>query len=212
MPYLNVPFGTYSHSPQLVIGKDGAIYTTGIGDMSKKRTWRGRVWKFTPQGPAEMVFEAPGAHLALHVIGNQLFCAWIDLKGKVGYDIIEGYIPLESELPMRTVNVNETQLDQLKQQLAQAQENASRAQRASESLSAKVDQLTQRIKELEKRPTAQSAASVNPNEIADIVWAKMWDSIYLLRMGMNSGFSSDVNIAGWINDLTAFIRKVSNGK
>lgn len=212
MPYLNVPFGTYAHSPQLVIGKDGAIYTTGIGDMGKKRLWRGRVWRFMPQGPAEMIFEAPGHHAALHVIGDKLFCAWIDVKGKVGYDVIPGYVPLDAELPINVVNVNEAQLSQLKLQLAQAQEAAARAQRASESLMAKVNQLTAKVNELEKRPTAQSSVSTNPNEIADIVWAKMWDSIYLLRMGMNAGFSSDVNIAGWINDLTAFIRKVSNGK
>lgn len=212
MPYLGVPFGTYGHSPQLVMGKDGAIYVTAIGDMGKKRTWRGRVWKFAPGKPAEMVFEAPGSHLALHVVGNSLFCAWIDLKGKVGYDVIEGYIPLNAELPKLVVDINDAQVSQLKQQLAQAQEGAGRAQRASESLATRIDQLTQRIKELEKRPTAQGASAINTEEVANIVWAKLWDSIYLLRMGMNAGFSSDVNIAGWINDLTAFIRKVSNGK
>ncbi len=207
MPYLNVPFGTYAHSPQLVIGKDGAIYTTGMGDMGKKRLWRGRVWRFMPQGPAEMIFEAPGHHAALHVIGDKLFCAWIDVKGKVGYDVIPGYVPLDAELPINVVNVNEAQLSQLKLQLAQAQEAAARAQRASESLMAKVDQLTAKVNELEKRPTAQSSGSgLSRQQIEDIVWSKVWDVLYILRMGMING-SSDPNVQGFVNDLRTALDK-----
>ncbi len=207
MPYLNVPFGTYAHSPQLVIGKDGALYTTGIGDMGKKRLWRGRVWRFMPQGSAEMIFEAPGHHVALHVVGDKLFCAWIDVKGKVGYDFIPGYVPLDAELPINIVNVNEAQLGQLKLQLSQAQENVGRTQRTSENLAVKVDQLTAKIRELEKRPAAQSSGSgLSRQQIEDIVWSKVWDVLYILRMGMING-SSDPNVQGFVNDLRTALDK-----
>jgi hypothetical protein len=55
---------------------------------------------------------------------------------------------------------------------------------------------------------AMQSQGANVQQIADIVWAKLWDVVYMLRMGMNTGSSQDPNIQGWINDLGNFIKKV----
>lgn len=211
MPTLGVPFGTYGHSPQFVLSKDGAIYTTAIGDMGKKRTWRGRVWRFMPGMKPEIVFEAPGAHLALHVQDNKLYCAWIDLSGKPGYDEVAGYIPLTATLTSPVVNVDESQLTQLKAQIAIAQEAATRAQRAADNMATRIDQLKTRIAELEKRPASIGGSSVSEQKIAEIVWAKVWDVLWILRAGMREVIAgrpvTDPNVIGWAQDLAAFIKK-----
>lgn len=211
MPLLGVPFGSYGHSPQFVQSKDGAIYTTSIGDMGKKRSWRGRVWRIAPGAKPEIVFEAPGAHLALHVQGDKLYCAWIDLAGKPGYDEVPGYIPLTATVTSSVVSIDESQVAQLKAQLAAAQEAASRAQRAAEVMTSRFDLLKARVIELEKNPAATGSAPINEQKIADIVWAKVWDVLWILRTGMREVIAgrpvTDPNVAGWAQDLTAFIKK-----
>lgn len=218
VPYpktLPIPFGTYGHTPQFVLSKDGSIYTTAIGSMGGKKPWRSRVWRVPTEGKAEIVFEAPAA-IALHVVNGELLCVWVDTASggytaKIAVTKIEGYIPLEASVTGTVVDINEAQVSQLRQQLATAQEQASEANRTATALQNRLEKLQQRVASLESRPQV-SAKPVDEQKIADIVWTKLWDTIYVLRMGMNAGFSSDVNVAGWINDLTSFVRKVSNGK
>ena len=211
MPLLGIPFGSYGHSPQFVQSKDGAVYTTSIGDMGKKRSWRGRVWRIAPGAKPEIVFEAPGAHLALHVQGDKLYCAWLDLAGKPGYDEVPGYIPLTATVTSNVVSIDESQVAQLKAQLAAAQEAASRAQRAAEVMTSRFEQLKTRIEALEKKPAITGSVSINEQKIADIVWAKVWDVLWILRAGMREVIAgrpvTDPNVAGWAQDLAAFIKK-----
>jgi hypothetical protein len=212
---LPIPFGTYGHTPQYVLSKDGSVYTTAIGSMGGKQPWKSRVWRITADSKAEVVFETPAA-IALHVVNGELLCVWVDpTKGgytsKIVVTKIEGYIPIEGVVSSQTVDINEAQVGQLKQQLGVALAQAAEAKQAAASLTNRLEKLQQRVASLESRPQV-SAKPVDEQKIADIVWAKLWDTIYILRMGMNAGFSTDVNVAGWINDLTSFVRKVSNGK
>jgi hypothetical protein len=141
-------------------------------------------------------------------MNGELICAWVDLAGKVGFDKVAGYIPPDAEVTGTIVNIDRAQVAQLTQQLAQAIEAASRAQRAAEAATTRADKLAERIAALEKRaPTA--APAINEQKIADIVWLKIWDVLYLIRIGMGESLrgipSKDPNIQGWINDLNQYI-------
>jgi hypothetical protein len=63
-------------------------------------------------------------------------------------------------------------------------------------------------KNLNTTPVVPAAPTVDYNKVADVVWAKLWDALYLIRVAMNSGNSADSNTQGFLVDLTSFIKRV----
>jgi hypothetical protein len=211
---LKSPGGTYTATLTFAVGdKTGTEYNTSMS--AEGGAFGINVWRVRPGKPAELIITKPGCHGALFVIHRKLWFYWNTADkplGKQKRTLIEGYIHETDAVSGTTVNINDSQVEALRQQTKTAQDQAGAAQRAAISAEGKslaalkqIEDLTKRVAKLEQ---AGGGQNVSEQKIADIVWAKMWDALYLLRMGMNEGNSKDPNIQGWINDMITFIRRV----
>ena len=209
------PGGTYTATITFAVGdKTGTEYNTSMS--AEGGSFGVNVWRVRPGKPAELIITKPGCHGALWVVQKKLWFYWNTADkplGKQKRTLIEGYVHETDSVSSTVVNIDDSQLNALSQQIKTARDQAVAAQRVGTSGEGKallalkqIEGLTIRMQALEKAGAGQN---VSEQKIADIVWAKMWDAFYLLRMGMNEGNSKDPNIQGWINDLTAFVRRTS---
>jgi ribosomal protein L29 len=130
---------------------------------------------------------------------------------------LDGYIDPSDEPSSSVVDVNESALNAVKQSIAAAQTTAStvdykaaRALNTAQDAQTTANNLRKELAALQAQVNAMQSAyakNANSQELADLVWAKLWDTVYLLRMGMNSG-SRDANVQAWVSDLTSFIKRV----
>jgi hypothetical protein len=211
---LKSPGGSYTATPTFAIGdKTGTEYNTSMSAAGG--SFGINVWRIRPGKPAELIITKPGCHGTLMVVHRKLWFYWNTADkplGKQKRTLIEGYIHETDTVSGTIVNINDSQVEALRQQIRTAQDQAGAAQRAAISAEGKslvalkqVEDLTKRVAKLEQAGVGQN---VSEQKIADIVWAKLWDAFYLIRMGMNEGGSKDPNIQGWITDLASFIRRV----
>lgn len=210
---LKSPGGTYTATITFAVGdKTGTEYNTSMS--AEGGSFGVNVWRVRPGKPAELIITKPGCHGALMVVHKKLWFYWNTADKPLGRQkrtLIQGYIHETDTVSGTVVNINDSQVAALRQQIKTAQDQAGAAQRAAISAEGKslaalkqVDDLAKRVISLEN---AKSPQPVNEQKIADVVWTKLWDAFYLIRMGMNEGGSKDPNIQGWITDLTSFIRR-----
>lgn len=186
--------------------KTGALYTTSMGSPGASIGFGINVWKSVQGKPDQLLLSFPGHHGSLHVLNKQLILALNTPDRRQLLIPIEGYVYPGDTVNSTTVNINDKQVAELKQMIANVQAANDRLANRVAQIEAVNAQQARQIKELQDRPSG--GGSVNEQQIADIVWTKLWDAFYLIRMGMNAGWSNDPNIQGWINDLTSFIKKV----
>lgn len=68
-----------------------------------------------------------------------------------------------------------------------------------------------RITKLEQQ-SGGSSGGLTRQEVEDIVWSKIWDVNYLIRMGFIQGSSTISQVQDYLNDLTNFVKKIITGK
>lgn len=212
---LPIPYGTYGHTPQYVLSKDGSIYTTAIGTMGKTQPWKSRVWRVLPDGRAEIVLEVP-ATLALHVANSQLLCVWVDPEGngytaKIKVTSIAGYIPIDGQPSGTVVNIDASQLSLVNQRIDVAQLSAGKAQGTADKLQGTVNAQGKVIADLQARVARlekQGGGGLTRQQVEDIVWSKIWDVNFLIRQGFRDGVSTIREVQDYIVDLASYIRRV----
>jgi len=213
--------GTYgATTPTFTVDKTGAIYTTTVGNLRGNGPWGTRLWKIEVGKKAQQLFFAPG-NISLIPVDGKMMVVFTDPSNGRGYNApifyfeLPGFIPAESAVSGTTVNINDAQVAEMKLAIQTATTLANRAVAAGDSaatltsqvntLANRIDDLENQIRQLEAQKPAQS---LSKQEIADLVWSKIWDMLWILRQDMSKGTASDPNSQGWINDLTAFIKKV----
>jgi DUF917 family protein len=77
-----------------------------------------------------------------------------------------------------------------------------------ESLRAEVRRLQAQIATLTQQQQQMAQQILSKSQIEDIVWAKIWDVNYLIRMGFLQGSSTIQQVQDYLNDLTVFIKRV----
>lgn len=216
------PFNAPSYGAgSMVIDKAGTIFQVWTGRLTNPGAWGSRIYRTVKGGKPELVWFIEDANTgALIIMNKQLFLPYQPPKGRQQLQQIHGYIDPSDEPSSAVVNVDESALNSVKQSLAvmqagitQADYKATSAQNIAKNLQATNAKLESNLATLQAQVaslqsrlnTLQPAGS---GQVADIVWAKLWDSIYLIRMAMNSGNSTDSNIQGFLVDLTSFIKKV----
>jgi hypothetical protein len=213
--HLNNPGGTYTATPTFVEqDKTSAIYHTSMGANSSGAPFGIHLWKEVAGKPPQEILFYPGDHGALKVIGKTLFFIHNRAAQKDSQlEEVPGYIYPGDAVSSTVVNINDKQVAELKQQLGTAQNQANAAFAQSQkamtlvsSLSNQVSALNARVTKLEQN--GGGSATVDEAKIADIVWQKIMDVMWIIRQAMNSGSSTDSNIQGYLVDLTAFIKKV----
>jgi len=210
---LKSPGGSYTATPTFATGdKTGTEYNTSMSAAGG--SFGINVWRVRPGKPAELIITKAGCHGTLMVVHRKLWFYWNTADkplGKQKRTLIEGYIHETDAVSGTIVNINDSQLASVRQQIKTAQDQAAVAQKLAASAESRAANVSTYASSLEKRLSALEKAgggqNISEQKIADIVWAKIWDVFYLLRVGMNEGSSKDSNIQGWINDLSAFIRK-----
>jgi len=214
---LNNPGGTYTATPTFVEpDKTGAIYHTSMGSNTAGAPFGIHLWKEATGKPPQEILFYPGDHGALKVMGNTLYFIHNRAAQKDSQlEEVPGYIYPGDTVPSTVVNINDKQVAELKQQLGTAQNQANAAYAQSQkamslvsALSNQVDTLNARVTKLEQSGGGGSAP-IDEGKIADIVWQKIMDVMWIIRQAMNSGSSTDANIQGYLVDLTAFIKKVA---
>jgi len=206
---LPIPYTTYGTTPtQYQLSKDGSIYTTSIGDMGKTQPWRGRVWRIPADGSkAQMVFEVPGT-CQLFVVNKQLLCVWINSASKISVTQIDGYIPLPDAVSGDIVNINENQVALINQRIEQSMNIGATANTQATNALNKVNNQAKTIADLQKRIGELEQKILTKQQVEDIVWSKIWDINYLIRMGFLQGSSAIQQVQDYLNDLTVFIKRI----
>jgi len=216
------PFNATSYGAgSMVVDKAGTIFQVWTGRLTNPGAWGSRVFRTVKGGRPELVWFIEDANVgSLIIINKQLFLPYQPPRGIQQLQQIHGYIDSADEPSSSVVNVDESALNSVKQSIAvvqtstntidykatRAQNTAQDAQTTANKSKAEITALQAQVTKLQARLDALEQTSAS--KIADVVWAKLWDAIYLMRMGMNVGSSTDPNINGWINDLTNFIKKV----
>ena len=216
-PPIPAPFQATSYGAgSMVVDRAGTIFQVWTGRLTNPGPWGSRVFRTVKGGRPELVWFIEDANVGvLFVMNKQLFLPYQPPKGVQHLQQIHGYIDPSDEPSSSVVDVNESALNSIKQSVNVAQTTANaidykaaRALNMSQTAQATADKARAEIAALQARVNALQTQNVNVQQITEIVWTKLWDVLYLLRMGMNPGFSKDPNIQGWIHDLTSFIKKV----
>jgi hypothetical protein len=206
---------TYGPGKPFYIDKTGTIYYLWDGRLTNPGPWGTHVYRAAVGQSPQLIFFLEDSGGTLVVVNKQLWYTYANAKGIPYRLLIASYIDPQDTPSSTVVQVDEAALSAVKLSVAAAQGSANsadykaaRAHVSANNAMATAENAKAQVAALQARVDAMQSQGVNEQKIADIVWAKLWDVMYLLRMGMNEGKSNDANIQGWINDLTNFIKKV----
>ena len=195
--------------------KTGTIYQSQQGDNNKTAPWGQRVWRVKPGGKPEELFCIVGGHGDLVVDYKTLIFEYCDANWKQWTWVVPGYIDPSDTPSSKVVNVDESAMAVYKQQVALAQNtanqasyNATQALNTSNDLKKQVSTLNGQIADLQNQINAMKSTILSQQQIEDIVWSKIWDVNYMIRMGFLQGSSTIQQVQDYLNDLAVYIKKV----
>jgi hypothetical protein len=201
-----------------VIDKTGTTFQVTVCSTVAGGPWGPHVVRTVRGGQPQIVWFIPGSAGTLVILNKQLYFGYVDSNGQQWYQPISGYID-PSDTPSSTVvNVDESALNAVKQSVTvanttanQAGATANGAQDTANGAMANTQQLKARVTSLEQQvATLQNQVNtlLTPNQVADLVWAKVWDANYQIRMGFLAGKSTIQQVQDYLNDLAVYIRNV----
>lgn len=202
--------------------KTGTIYQSQQGDSNGTAPWGQRVWRVKPGGKPEELFCIVGGHGDLVVDYKTLIFEYCDANWKQWTWVVPGYIDPSDTPSSKVVNVDESAMAVYKQQVALAQKTANQAAYDSSqalntstdlkkqvaSLSGQVTAMNNQITNLQNQINAMKGTILSQQQIEDIVWSKIWDVNYMIRMGFLQGSSTIQQVQDYLNDLSVYIKKV----
>jgi len=195
--------------------KSGAMYQVVIGDLNKTAPWGLYVFRTPKGGKQEQLFFVPGANGDLYVYNKKLYVAYCDSNWQQWTAEIPGYIPFPDQPSGTVVNINESAMAVYKQQVSLAQTTANNASASAQSANASISEMRTQIRtmqnqitSLQNQITALQSQLLTRAQIEDIVWTKIWDVNYLIRIGFLQGSSPLQQVQDYLNDLTVFIKRV----
>ena len=203
----------------MVIDKAGTIFQAWTGRLTNPGPWGPHIWRTPLGGKPELVWFMENANgNQLIIMNKQLWFDYTPPNGGQWGQQIDGYIDPSDEPSSQVVNVDESQVATLKQSIAvaqnaafqanskaiQAQTAANAANNTAAATLAKVAEQSKQIAALQ----AQVNALLTPNQVNDLVWSKVWDANYQIRMGFLAGRSPIQQVQDYLNDLATYIRNV----
>jgi len=216
LPMINSSYAASGCS--FVIDKAGTTFQVTVCSTVAGGPWGPHVVRTARGGPTQVVWFIPGTVGTLVILNKQLFFGYVDGNGQQWYQPIAGYIDPSDTPSSQVVNVDESSLNAVKQSITAADNAANNAaataNQASSTANAAMDntqKLKARVTSLEQQvATLQNQINtlLTPNQVADLVWAKVWDANYQIRMGFLAGKSSIQQVQDYLNDLTVYIRNV----
>jgi hypothetical protein len=195
--------------------KTGTIYQSQQGDNNKTAPWGQRVWRIKPGGKPEELFCIVGGHGDLVIDYKTLIFEYCDANWKQWTWVVPGYISPSDSPSSKVVNVDEAAMAVYKQQVALAQKTANQASYdATQALGTSTDLKKQmaamqsQIAAMQNQIKTMQSQILSQQQIEDIVWSKIWDVNYMIRMGFLQGSSTIQQVQDYLNDLAVYIKKV----
>jgi len=215
---IRLPINAPSYSAggaNFYIDKTGAIYQTWVGRTTTGGEWGSHVYRTAPGAPSQLLFFQPSINGYLEVMNKQLWFGYCDARGAQWRLLIDGYIDPSDTPSSAVVNVDEAQVAGLKQSISTAQSTADRASgtatRATQTAndaSNDVHNLAVTVATLQAQVNALQAQMLTKAQVEDIVWAKIWDVNYLIRLGFINGSSPIQQVQDYLVDLATYIKRI----
>lgn len=206
--YPNYPAASWEY----VIDKTGAVYQTITGRLTPNGPWGVYVFRTAPGEKPQQLYFMQDGHGDLAITQKRLVLLATDAKWQQWVIPIEGYVH-DSDCPdTDVVRIDETALAMMKQSIATAQAQANRAYAVADNAHQEATAANVAVASTMKQLNAlqsQVNALLTPSQVADLVWAKLKDMNYLYRLAFTvwPAKSPDPDIAAYVDDLVALIRK-----
>lgn len=203
----------------IVIDKTGTVFQVWTGRLTNPGAWGPHIWRTAQGGKPQLVWFIENANgTELMIQNKQLVFSYTLSSGTQWLQPIDGYIDPSNTPSSQVVDVDESSLNAVKQSVAvaqsmadraygvalQAQTTANAANNTSAATLAKVAEQSKQIQALQ----LQINSLLTPSQVADLVWSKVWDINYQIRMGFLAGKSPIQNVQDYLNDLATYIRKI----
>lgn len=203
----------------IVVDRAGTVFQVWTGRLTNPGAWGPHIWRTVQGGKPQLVWFMENANgTELMVQNKQLFYSYTRPNGGQWLQQIDGYIDPSDTPSSQVVNVDESALDAVKQSVSvaqstandarakatQAQTTANAANNSAAAALAKVAEQQKQIQALQ----AQVNALLTPSQVSDLVWTKLWDANYQIRMGFLAGRSPIQQVQDYLNDLAVYIRNV----
>lgn len=203
----------------IVVDKAGTVFQVWTGRLTNPGAWGPHIWRTVQGGKPQLVWFMENANgTELMIQNKQLFYSYTRPNGGQWLQQIDGYIDPSDTPSSQVVNVDESALNAVKQSVAvaqstannadykasQAQTTANNAQKTADNAKSQIAALQAQVNALQ----AQVNSLLTPSQVSDLVWAKVWDANYQIRMGFLAGRSAIQQVQDYLNDLAVYIRNV----
>lgn len=206
---------------QYVTDKTGTVFQTLVGSAGPGTTWGVRIWRCPPNAKPQLIYflQDGNGSLCVDHINKRLLFLGTDPSRNPFYFVVDGFVYPTDCPDSDVVNINEVQLASVRQSIATTQAMASSAQATAGNAVATASDAQQRVATLERQVNtlqsqlaamqSQVNALLTPSQVNDLVWQKLKDMNFLYRLAFNAwpAKSPDPDIANYVNDLVALIRK-----
>lgn len=209
-------YGTYLW--QYVTDKTGTVFQTRAGNLGPNTPWGIRLWRCVPNAKPELIYfiEDGNGRIMTDDVNKRLLFLGTNKNGSMFFFVVPGYIHPDDNPSSTTVNVDEVQVASLKQGIATAQNmatgasaTATRANNRVDDLQQQINTLTNTVNTLQQKMNTMQAQILSKSQIEDIVWSKIWDVNYLIRLGFIQGTSAIREVQDYLNDLASFIKRIA---
>lgn len=188
--------------------RTGAVYSLNLCRLTQNGPWGPRVYRIPPTGAPQLIAFVENASAGHLVVSNRTLYFLYSVNGTCYYQIIDGYIDPDSTPSSTIVNINTAQVQTLQQQITVLNQQCNALQQQISSLKTTQSQQHTALQSMQNQLSQLQSQMMSPDQIADLVWSKTWDILYLIRLGYIQGSSSVQQVQDWLNDLTVFIRRI----
>lgn len=195
-------------SCKFTVDKTGTLFFFHVGRLIKDGPWGYRLYRVPSGGNPELVWFGQDCNADISIFNNQLWVGYCNNGWKQKTVRIPGYIGWGDSPSGQIVNVDESALASVRASIAASTKIAESASGSANTANKRIDELNARISNLEAKVNNLQANMLSRSTVEDIVWSKIWDINYLIRMGFIEGKSSIQQVQDYLNDLTTFIKRV----
>lgn len=218
MKPVRLPAKTKSYPAQRAdfrVDKTGTTYQVQIGNLSGAGPWGLYLLRTPSNGKTEQLFFVPDANGGFQDFNRQLWVSYCDKDWMQWKVQVPGYIDPDDKPSSNIVDINTAELDVYKQQVTLSQSTANKAaadvkntQNQLNGVASEVVNLKKQVQSLTEQVKKLQDSQLNKQQIEDIVWSKIWDVNYLIRMGFLQGKSTIREVQDYLNDLAVYVKNV----
>ena len=216
-PPIRAPFTAPCYGAgSIIIDKAGTVFQVWTGRLTNPGAFGPHIYRTVQGGKPELVWFLENANGQYMVIMNkQLYFSYTPAKGGQWLQQIDGYIDPSDTPSSQVVNVDESALNAVRQSIVAVQGiattadyKATKAQTTANNAQATADNARAQIAALQSQVNALQNQVLTKAQVEDIVWAKIWDVNYLIRLGFVKGSSDIQQVQDYLVDLASYIKRI----